>query len=930
MNSGHLPSAQPVIMNNLRLANAWRISLPGVSYTYNSSRGWISNPLILFALFLILLTGKSTQAQDVTFPSGSLIIDMGIVPQTVNNALKPYGMIYSLIKNQAVPVNWIIDNTKAKDGADFVYNSYSFKGGPFIIAAPYLIPKVMDTINVWRAKGVVTVTTTSPITVPVFKQLVVSSIPRWTLDYQNGAIAQDFFTFSGIPPSAYGGTSQSGWKTPAQLNQCDDIFVMPHADPIWSTHQNLLAWNRDHKGSIWLGCHAGSALEDMFNPSNPSQQTNFLCEKTGIASGTGPYFQNALVLWGNHSNGTPPYSYDYGGDPVMQFMGPLDGALLNGSEQIYIPAAAGWRPTTRVSCFDPDHPQRYLLSNDPKYKPALIAYGPAYGVSSNGWVMLEAAHDIAKATLPANVAAVRAFFNFSFLAAKTKDPDPEININLGTISSGSTSTLTFTVASPYTYSDFTIQWSSSCGGTFSAPTSVTTDFTAPQVNAPTPCIITVTLTQKSICARVFKNSTPALIVCALTVTSNVLPTCDGSANGSINITNIVGGSPNYNWSWTKAGGGSGSGSSAVVPFSISNLAPGNYTVSILALNGSGCGASFTTTVNQNPAISIAATPVNVSCNAGTNGAINVSVSGGTPAYTYDWADIPGTSNTQNRNNLAAGTYNLTVTDSKLCTKTTSVTITQPNPITASPTATNINCYGESTGTINLAVSGGTPAYTFLWNDGNSNQNRTGMPAGTFSVRVTDALGCTKTSSATITQPAAALTLSKTQVDVHCYGNSTGSINLSVSGGTSPYAYLWTNGSTTEDISGLSAGSYTASVTDNKGCTGTLLVTITQPAQLTLSTATTNPTCQATASPPANSDGAINLTVNGGTGPFTYAWTASNGGIVPGGQAGGQDLTLLVAGTYSVLVTDNYGCTATTSVTLTNLNPAPTPPGSINH
>ena len=207
-------------------------------------------------------------------------------------------------------------------------------------------------------------------------------------------------------------------------------------------------------------------------------------------------------------------------------------------------------------------------------------------------------------------------------------------------------------------------------------------------------------------------------------------------------------------------------------------------------------------------------------------------------------------------------------------------------------------------------------------------------AGIYAVTITDAKGCTKiVSGISVTQPAAGLSLSATQINPSCNGSTNGSIDLSVTGGTAGYGYAWTGPggftSSSEDIGSRPAGTYSVVVTDSKGCTANLSVTLTQPAVLSLSTSITHPSCPSTVTTLGN-NGAINLTVTGGTTAYGFVWTASNGGIVPGGQANQEDLTLLVAGTYSVTVTDSKGCTATTSATLTNLNPIPVQPGVINH
>ncbi|MCC7504783.1 MAG: SprB repeat-containing protein, partial [Saprospiraceae bacterium] len=163
-----------------------------------------------------------------------------------------------------------------------------------------------------------------------------------------------------------------------------------------------------------------------------------------------------------------------------------------------------------------------------------------------------------------------------------------------------------------------------------------------------------------------------------------------------------------------------------------------------------------------PTISIAVTQTNVLCFGASTGAIDITASGGTPAYNYDWADIAGTNNAEDRAGLSAGTYTVTVTDANGCTTSTSVTITQPaSGVTVSATQTNVLCFGASAGAIDITASGGTPAYTYDWADiagTNNMEDRAGLPAGTYTVTVTDANGCTTSTSVTITQPASGVTV----------------------------------------------------------------------------------------------------------------------------------------------------------------------------
>jgi hypothetical protein len=923
-------------------------------FYFSGAGSGILRTIIIVLVFLF--KGYQAKAADEVIPAGSFIVNMGVVPQTVGNALKPYGMIYDLVRNFGVPVKWVVNPDKVKDGVDFVHNGVEYRGGPFIIPAPFRTPAVNARITYWQTQGVIGVTTTSPLTVPVLATLKVSSVPNWTLDKQNGSIAVGYFVNAGIPPEAHGGTSSNNWKMPSGLGICDDIFVMPHADPKWATHANLVAWNLDHKGSIWNACHSPSALENMYNPANPSIQANFLSEKV-TTPGTGiilpvlnstSYSQNTLILWGNHNNGTPPYSYSNHGDPIMQFMGTLDLATLNGSEQIYIPvqtAGAGWRTSTVVAVFDPDHPQALMsnLGTVEKYRATVMAYGRGYGDPNRGYVMHEAGHSHNKALAPANIAAQRAFFNFSFFAAKEKAPDPEINIVLSTLYSGETDSLGFSI-DKRSISEFDITWESSCGGSFSPSSSArgdatpasSTQFTAPIVSQNTNCVVTVTLTDA--CNRVYKASTAVQIVCDLQVTTTLTSPCFGVPGGGAIAMNITNGSGPFVWNWTRAEGGTGNGTGT----NITGLSAGTYTVTVRANNGAGCPATFTVNLSASPEIVINATPVPVICNGGATGAINVTVTGGTPGFTYAWTktgDALFSASTASLSGLTAGTYNLTVTDSKLCSKSTQVILTQPDAIVANPSITPVSCFGQNNGQITLAVTGGTGAYTYLWSDGNASQNRTNLAPGTYSVTVTDANNCTQTlGGLEITQPASTLSLSETHINILCNGGNTGSINLTVSGGTqfdspaAPYNYSWVRSgggynSVFEDISGLTAGTYTVTVTDKNGCSANLTIPITQPPALTVSATVIHPTCPPSANPPVNADGAITLQVTGGAGSYTFDWSdigTLNVFNDPQNRSG------LQAGTYTVVVKDANNCIATITLTLNYLNPNPVAPGGILH
>ncbi len=374
-------------------------------------------------------------------------------------------------------------------------------------------------------------------------------------------------------------------------------------------------------------------------------------------------------------------------------------------------------------------------------------------------------------------------------------------------------------------------------------------------------------------------------------TTQINVSCNGGSNGSIDLT-VAGGTAPYTYDW---------GVGQPTTEDRSGLAAGTYSVTVT--DGNNCVATTSATIIQPAILALSTTQVNVSCNGGTNGSIDLTVTGGTGPYTYNWG--MGQPTTEDRSSLAAGTYNVTVTDANSCTAITSATITQPAILALSTTQVNVSCNAGSNGSIDLSVTGGTGPYTYNWGMGQpTTEDRSGLTADTYNVTVTDANSCTAITSATIDQPTA-LALSTTQVNASCNGGSNGSIDLSVTGGTAPYTYNWGMGQpTTEDRSGLAGGTYNVTVTDANNCTAATSATITQPAALALGTTTTNATC-------GNANGSIDLEVSGGTMPYTYNWGM--------GQPTTQDRTGLAAGTYTVTVTDANNCTAITSATIINAN-----------
>ncbi|PYL35462.1 MAG: hypothetical protein DMF35_02700, partial [Verrucomicrobia bacterium] len=336
-----------------------------------------------------------------------------------------------------------------------------------------------------------------------------------------------------------------------------------------------------------------------------------------------------------------------------------------------------------------------------------------------------------------------------------------------------------------------------------------------------------------------------------------------------------------------------------------------YTITVKDANG--CTTTQPVTITQ-PAAALGSSissQTNVACFGGSTGSVTVAGSGGTSPYTYA---IDGVTfgNSGTFSNLAAGSYTIAVKDANGCTTTQPVTITQPAAALGSSISsqTNVACFGGSTGSVTVAGSGGTSPYTFSKDGVNFGASGTfgSLAAGSYTITVKDANGCSTTQPVTISEPASALGSSiSSQTNVDCFGGSTGSVTVAGSGGTSPYTYAidGTTFGNSGTFGSLAAGSYTITVKDANGCTTTQPVTITQPAAALSSSISsqTNVACF------GSSTGSVTVSGSGGTTPYTYSIDGTNFG-------NSGTFSNLAAGSYTITVKDANGCTTAADATVT--------------
>jgi gliding motility-associated-like protein len=420
--------------------------------------------------------------------------------------------------------------------------------------------------------------------------------------------------------------------------------------------------------------------------------------------------------------------------------------------------------------------------------------------------------------------------------------------------------------------------------------------------------------------------------------------CYGDANGAIDIS-VSGGTLPFTFVW----------SNGADTEDLANIPAGTYHVSVTDINGCNQKMSFTLTEPDELLVKVDANLYEI-CEKDTV-FLNSTANGGTGSYTHLWSgsgaiflnasdivnpfltgapagnysltytvtdenncladttinlvvwpityntvydticdsDLPYTWN--NDTYVAAGIYENIITNSFGCDSVITFNLHVYDPIVLAANSVNDGIHADPSGSIDLTVSGGTLPYTFNWSNGETTEDITGLTAGDYTVKVTDFNGCTETLTVTVSSDLGDMTVTVVPTHVDCYGNNTGAIELTVTDGVPNYTYSWDNGETTQNLNGLYAGTYRVTVSDSRGATKNITVVITEPEQLIISSTKVDV---------GNSPdpiGKINLTVQGGTGPYEFAWTGTDGFV-----SNKEDINNLPKGNYTVIVTDAHGCT----------------------
>ncbi|HEY1032592.1 MAG TPA: gliding motility-associated C-terminal domain-containing protein [Flavipsychrobacter sp.] len=383
-------------------------------------------------------------------------------------------------------------------------------------------------------------------------------------------------------------------------------------------------------------------------------------------------------------------------------------------------------------------------------------------------------------------------------------------------------------------------------------------------------------------------------VLAITNVNLVQPICNGSSTGFI-IVGATGGTTPYSYALDANPFGTSS--------SFGNVAAGTYVVHLKDANN--CTRDTTVTLGQPTPIVPFIQIKKSTCTPLNNGRVDINAAGGVPGYTY--AMGTGAFSTVNTfTGLAAGSYLLRIKDNKTCVKDTLINIVDSLTVTATYAISNVKCFTESSGSVTVTTLTGISPFTYAANSnayGSSNVLGN-LAAGNHMIKIKDALGCTKDTTLPVTEPTLLVPF-VTSTHVTCFGTATGSVTISGSGGTTPYAFAKGTGSyvSSGNFTGLTAGTYVFHIKDANNCTRDTTITITEPTKLRIDTLLVkNATCY------GDKDGSVTIIGSGGTPAYTYS---NNGTLFTTNNL----ISNLATGPYIITLKDNNGCRVDTMITI---------------
>jgi gliding motility-associated-like protein len=593
----------------------------------------------------------------------------------------------------------------------------------------------------------------------------------------------------------------------------------------------------------------------------------------------------------NQSGGTPSYTYNWSGPNSFSATTSTISNLIIGTYNVTATDAHGCSQSqainliakpafnlsltkTDVSCFG---------GNNGSINSTVTNGVPPYNYQwSNGFF----ANNISNLTAGFYKVTVTDNTNCKVTDTITIKQNPKLEITLASqgascasIKNGFINTTTIGGVSPYTYA-----WTGSA--------LITANLT--NLGSGT---YTITVTDSKGCTATETTSLLPTTVQTINIVTNN-PTCNLSKNGTADAT-LVGGSSPITYTWNN-------GTNVAT---LSNLAAGTYFVT--ATDAKGCKTLSSAILIAPPAIVMdSIVEVMPKCFGDANGSIKLFPSGGTGTFTYKWNDV----NAQFKNpatGLKNGLYSATVTDSKGCTTTITKLLNQPNAMSVVLKATDVKCFGGTDAQISNSVLNGKLPFQYLWNDATAQTAGTAinLNTGTYTLKVTDANGCSSTQTAKVNQPAKALTFLVDQTFTSCPGVGQNVANIAADGGTPGYNYKWSNGSINKNIGQLKKGTYIVTVTDANGCKAVDSLKIKDLDSIKINILASAPSCF------GKKDGKLAINAaTGGVGSGVISNYIINWNTVPL-QIGDIASSLTGNKSYTVTVSDQQGCSVVQNVFL---------------
>ncbi|MFK8104788.1 MAG: OmpA family protein [Saprospiraceae bacterium] len=398
--------------------------------------------------------------------------------------------------------------------------------------------------------------------------------------------------------------------------------------------------------------------------------------------------------------------------------------------------------------------------------------------------------------------------------------------------------------------------------------------------------VTITDSEGSVSAAKISIKEPEAVTAKISVEA---PASTGNADGKASV-KAKGGTGDYTYKWDT-------GENTATA---SKLGPGERSVTVT--DGAGCTITTSVAIDENilPLNAALDQTNEITCNGATTAALTVTANGGKAPYQYAWSTA--TLKGENPKDIAAGDYEVTITDEEGTTALAKISIKEPKALTAEIRIEAPASTGNADGKASVKAKGGTGDYTYKWDTGEAKATASKLAPGERSVSVTDEAGCTITASVAIDENILPLNAALDQAsEITCNGAATAALNVSVNGGKGPYQYAWNVASLQgENPKDIAAGDYEVTITDEEGTTALAKISIKEPKALTAEIRIEAPAST------GNADGKASVKAKGGTGDYTYKWDT--------GEAKAT-ASKLAPGERSVSVTDEAGCTITASVTI---------------